>query len=124
MKAFGLEIRKADNMKNLYRDVDNVLSGLPKGEINKEVQIQAVAHALHNMMKPDKWFDICAVRNCMNLTGIFISAERMTLYSTAHCIHWNEMVPEYRQTLMCMILDDFRPVLCPEEETYIMRSGE
>jgi hypothetical protein len=31
----------------------------------------------------------------------------------AHCIEWSEMLPDYRQMLVAMVLDDFRTVLCP-----------
>jgi len=39
----------------------------------------------------------------------------MTIYNCVHCMHWNEMLPEYRQTVMAMVLDDFRSVLNPME---------
>lgn len=115
MKAFGLELRRANNMRNLYKDVDRILSKVPPGEVTKDVQADAVAHALHAMMQPGKWFDVCAVREASELTGVFISSERMNVYRLAHCISWEKMTPEYRQTLMAMVLDDFRSILYPED---------
>jgi hypothetical protein len=121
MKAFGLELRKAGDMKNLYRDVDAILSRVPVGGINADIQFHAVAHSLHTMMKPGKWLDICAIKEASELTGIHISSERISVYRLAHCIHWNDMEPEYRQTLMAMILDDFRPILCPDKSSIVVQ---
>jgi hypothetical protein len=60
MKAFGIEVRRADNVTSLYRDVDLVLSkhGLQDGGISAELQRQAIAHALQKMMKADSWFNV------------------------------------------------------------------
>jgi len=124
MKAFGLELRKAGDFKNLYRDVDAILSRVPPGGINGNIQFNAVAHSLHAMMKPGKWLDICAIREASELTGIHISSERLSVYRLAHCIHWNDMDPEYRQTLMAMILDDFRSVLCPDQVEIVVKHDD
>jgi hypothetical protein len=111
MKAFGFELRKVGDVKGLYEDVDKVLAGVPIGGINTEIQIQTVAHTLHKMLQPDKWLDICGIKDCARLCGICISEERMLVYSSAHCMNWNQMTPEFRVILSAMILDDFRVVL-------------
>lgn len=115
MKGFGLELRKTTGVsaKSLFADVDRILaaSGVTPGSVGGKVQQQAVAHSLQNMMKPDKYFDVCTVRNCANVCGVVVSRERMDVYSSQHCIHWNEMLPDFRATLCAMILDDFREVL-------------
>lgn len=116
MRKFGIEIRKIGDINNLYEDVDSVLrkADLQVGEINKDIQKQAVAHSLQKMMKPSGHLNICCIKDCINLCGIFISSERLSLYSTQHCINWTDMLPEFRMTITAMILDDFRCVLNPE----------
>lgn len=115
IQKFGLEIRKIGNTQNLYSDVDLILRKyeVPVTGINMTVQQQATAHALQHMLQVDRWCDVCAIKECAKLCQICISDERMAVYSTQHCIHWNNMLPEFRQLLVAMILDDFRCVLCP-----------
>lgn len=112
MQAFGIEIRKA-NKSNLFNDVDMILlrNGIPSGGVSRDVQTQTVAHALQKMIKPDHWLDICCIKECANICSVCIPAERMAVYHACHCIHWNEMLPNYRQTIIAMILDDFREIL-------------
>lgn len=113
LKTFGIEIRKTNNVQNLYSDVDIVLRklGIGTGEINSKIQCQAVAHSLQKMLKVDSYFSICTIQNCRDLCQIHIPVERMRLYQTVHCVNWNEMLPDFRQNLVAMILDDFRMVL-------------
>lgn len=113
IKKFGIEIRKAGSVENLYRDVDMILSdaGINSGEVNKTIQRAAVSHSLQKMLQPDRCFDICTIRNCAQLCGLCISEDRMRIYGTQHCVYWSEMLPEFRIQLMAMILDDFRSIL-------------
>lgn len=114
MKAFGIELRRANSIVNLYEDVDKTLAnaGLQPGQpINANIQIQSVAHSLQRMFDPEKYCDVCCIRECAQLCGIYIDSKRMQVYSTQHCVRWNQMIPEFRQTIMAMILDDFRSVL-------------
>jgi hypothetical protein len=115
IQKFGLEIRKIGNLDNLYSDVDLVLknNNIPNNGINITVQQQSTAHALQHMLSVDRWCDICAIQECAKLCQICISEERMLVYHSQHCIHWNKMLPEFRQLLVAMILDDFRCVLNP-----------
>ena len=115
IEKLGLEIRKLGSLNNLYKDVDIVLSnyGIKSGEINANVQSNAVAHSLQNMLKPERYFSFCCIRDCAALCQIRISAERIKLYETQHCISWSEMTNEFRQMLVAIILDDFRSVLNP-----------
>ena len=114
IQKLGLEIRKLGSLKNLYKDVDLVLSnyGINKGEINTNIQINAVAHALQKMFDVEKYFDVCTIKDCAKLCQICISEERMLLYNTQHCVYWNAMTNEFKQMMVAMILDDFRCVLC------------
>lgn len=115
IQKLGLEIRKIGSLSNLYKDVDMVLSNyeIKSGEVNTNVQVNAVAHALQKMLSVDKYCDVCCIKECASLCQICISDERMKLYRTQHCIYWREMAPEFRQMLVAMILDDFRYVLNP-----------
>jgi len=110
----GLEIRKLD-LNNLYKDVDAILSnyGIRSGEINTTVQINATVHSLQKMLSVDSYLDVCCIRDCASLCQICISSERMKVYHTQHCVYWNTMLPDFRQMLVAMILDDFRCVLNP-----------
>lgn len=107
MSMFGLELRKVGNIKNLYRDVDIVLGNTNRANLQR----QTVAHAIQKMMKSDKWFDVTCIKGCAKVCEICIPEERMDIYSAIHCIHWNEMLPDYRQQIIAMVLDDFRSIL-------------
>lgn len=119
----GLEIRKKNTIGNLYADVDKTLlaNGLKNGEVSVGLQSQAVAHSLQKMMKPNSHFSICTIRECMEVSKIVIPQERIDVYHSIHCVHWSEMLPEFRQMIIAMILDDFRAILNPNnEETSII----
>ena len=104
------------NVKNLYNDVDMVLrnNSVQPGAINANVQVATVAHALQKMLKTQRYFDVCTIDKCAELCQVCIPKERMLVYRTVHCVDWNEMLPDYRQLVVAMVLDDFRMVLCPK----------
>jgi len=114
---FGLEIRKGGSIRNIYRDVDIILSnnGIPQGGVNQEVQLNTIAHTLHKLLQPGATFYQCDIRKCAEIAGIHIPHERMQIYNSIHCMKWAEMTPEYRQQVMAMVLDDFRSVLNPQQ---------
>lgn len=116
MQRFGIEIRKAGDTRNLYRDIDTILhkNGLKTTEVNDSFKIQTVAHSLQKMFKVESFFSVCTIQSCANLCQICISKDRMNVYQAVHCMTWSEMLPEYRETLVAMILDDFRGVLYSE----------
>ncbi|MBK7360675.1 MAG: hypothetical protein WAT16_08820 [Saprospiraceae bacterium] len=89
--------------------------GIKSGEINANVQVNAVAHSLQKMLKTEMHFSVCCIRDCAALCQICISSERMKVYQTQHCINWSEMTNEFRQILVAMVLDDFRCVLNPSD---------
>jgi hypothetical protein len=115
MQKFGIEIRKIGNITNLYKDVDVVLGkyGMTSQTVSDEAKISTVAHSLQKMLQADKWFDVCTIDSCAKVCQICIPKERQNIYRAAHCVHWSEMLPDYRQMLVAMVLDDFRTVLCP-----------
>ncbi len=114
MQKFGIEIRKA-NTTNIYKDVDHVLNnhGIKSHGVTDMAKIQTVAHSLNKMIKSQSYFDVCTINNCAKMCQICISEERNNVYSSIHCMHWNEMLPEYREMIVAMVLDDFRTVLHP-----------
>jgi hypothetical protein len=120
---FGIEIRKVGNVTNLYRDVDILLrnNGIKRSEVPADVRRSTVAHALHKMLKPEKHCDICTIRECAELCGVFIASERINVYRAMHCVNWSDMLPDYRQQVMAMILDDFRDVLNPVETAIVVQ---
>ena len=116
MKKFGIEIRKADDISNIYNDVDQVLSkfNIHQNESSDIVKIQTIAHSLQKMLNVEGYFSVCVIDSCMSVGQISISKDRYDIYRAAHCLHWSDMLPDYRQMLVAMVLDDFRPVLSPE----------
>ena len=110
----GLELRKKTK-NNVFDDVDAILANyrIKSGEINFNVQSQTVAHSLQNMLKSERYFSVCTIDRCAELCNIRISSERQAVYNAAHCVSWNDMLPDYRTMLTAMILDDFRTVLNP-----------
>jgi len=115
MQKFGIEIRKVGDTKNLYKDVDLILkrNGVESNYVSDIAKQRTVAHALQRMLEPDRYFDVCTIDSCIKVCSICIPAERYAMYRAVHCIHWDKMLPDYRQLLVAMVLDDFRVILCP-----------
>lgn len=111
MQVFGLEIRKANSIQLLYENVDKVLA---ENNIN-DIKRMAIAHSLQKMLDSQKYFDVCTIKHCVDVLQVPIDAERIKIYQTQHCIYWSEMLPEFRQMLIAMVLDDFREVLAPKQ---------
>jgi hypothetical protein len=118
LQKLGLEIRKLGSIKNLYSDVDMVLRNynVPTNGINTGVQAATVAHSLQKMLQVENYFSVCTIKNCSELCQVCIAKERMQVYQSIHCMNWNDMLPDYRQMIVAMVLDDFRSVLCPQND--------
>ncbi len=112
MQAFGLELRKIGNIDSLYKEVDLVLSKVS----DSEMQRQTVAHSLNKMIKAQNYFDVCTIKNCAEICQVAISKERLCIYQSIHCMHWNEMMSEYRQRIIAFVLDDFRAVFIAQSQ--------
>lgn len=121
LNKFGLELRKIGSLNYLYRDIDNVLNsnGIENGQINQEIQSNAIAHSLQKMLVRDNYFSVCSVEKCAKMACITITTERLQIYNSAHCMNYSDMTSEYRQILTAMVLDDFRSVLNPVESQMI-----
>lgn len=117
MQKFGFEIRKIGNVEKLYEDVNVTLGkyNIPNGSISRDVQTQTVAHSLQKMFKPSSHFSVCCIRSNAELCCIIIPSERMNVYSSIHCMDWNDMLPDFRMMITAMVLDDFRGILNPED---------
>ncbi len=113
LEKFGLELRKIGNVNSLYKEVNMVLDShkMESKGISSETQIQTTAHALHKMFQSSGHFSVCTIRTCAELSNICISRERMNVYESIHCMSWSNMLPEYAQMIIAMVLDDFRTVL-------------
>ena len=109
VQKFGLELRKFGNKASFYKEVDAILNN------SKNIINQTVAHALQKMLSTDGAIYVNDLKNLADMSNIHIDKTKMQIYSAIHCQKWNEMIPEYRQTIMAMILDDFRSILYPEE---------
>jgi len=117
MEIFSLQIRKSGNYDTIYQDVDKILakSQVVSGGISKEFKKQSVAYALRKMINNKNYFDVSIVREACEASGIHISTERVNLYRLAHCMNWGDMTDDYRQTLIAMIMDDFRSLFINKE---------
>lgn len=111
VKTLGFELRKVGSLGGLYKEVDMVLDSH-----EDKAKSLAVAHGIHKMFKPNNHFDICFIRNASEMCNIVIPAERLHVYQAAHCMDWNDMLPDYRQIIMAMVMDDFRSILNPNEQ--------
>lgn len=113
MEKFGIEIRRMGKVDGLYDDVDQVLSnlGMKDQAVSMSIQQQTVAHSLQKMFQVKSHFSVCTIKNCADLCQVCVPEDRMIVYQSIHCMSWNEMLPDYRQTIVAMVLDDFRTVL-------------
>ena len=111
MQVLGLEIRKMKSLPDLYKNVDIVLKDFNINAVKKG----AVAHSLQKMLQAKKHFSICTIDQCIAVSQISIPKERYDIYRSQHCVNWNEMLPEFRQVLIAMILEDFKPILLNKE---------
>jgi len=109
LQRLGFEVRKIGSLEDVYKEVDLVMSKIPNNFL-----AQTVAHTLQDMFQPNKYICICTIDKIIKAAGIFIPQDRYNVYSMLHCVHWSEMEPNYRTTIMAMILDDFRCILKPE----------
>lgn len=111
LRKLGIEIRKIGDQKNFYKDVDQVLSSssIPSQGVNGDIQVMAIKHSLHKMFN-GRYFDVCTVDSCSGMAGIIICKERKEIYRSVHCMHYDEMLPEFRQQLLAMVMDDFRSI--------------
>jgi hypothetical protein len=109
---FGLELRKKGNFAALHSDAKEILlrAGVSGSDISSAVKRAAVAHSLQKMLS-QKHFSICTITDCQKVVGLVIPAERMAIYQAQHCVDWSDMLPDFRQVLVAMILDDFGEVL-------------
>lgn len=116
MKAFGLELRRANTIANLYEEVDATLAraGMADGCVSESMSRDTIAHALQDMISRSRHFSVCTIDTCANVWGLVIPKERVNIYRAAHCIDYADMTEEYRRRLIAMVLDDFRCVLNPE----------
>lgn len=115
---FGLDIRRAENnVDTLFHQVDRTLArhGMisKQEDVSPKIKAAATAQAIHKMMQPDRHLSVCTIREAAKLYGLIISKERMQVYQLNHCVDWNDMLPDLRESLVAMILDDFRSVLNP-----------
>lgn len=115
MKAFGIELRKANSIQGLLSDVDQILlanNTLPSsGGVSISFKAQSCVVALQKMFRGERSFSVCTINDCAKMFDLVIPRERMDIYRAVHCVNWNEMDSQYRQTLTALILDDFRDVL-------------
>src|SRR4051812_36615646 len=106
IRSLGIEIRRTGDTRSLFSEVGSVLkrAKISQESVGIDMQAQTVAHALQKMIRHDSYFCVCTIDNCKNVCGIVIPIERMNIYKAAHCISWDQMLPDYRQALVAMVL--------------------
>lgn len=92
----------------LLKAADAVLKRTGKEIVPENVRGQAVLSVLKNLTQRKDYFDVCAVNNLAKMNEITISQEHQELFSSLHCIHWNEMHPDTREYLMAILVDYFK----------------
>jgi hypothetical protein len=114
MELFGLDIRrKSTGLTLLYNQIDSIV-GQDKLSLSKETVRDTVAHALNRMIKNENYFSVCTIDALVKISYITIPSERYNFYRGIHCMHWNEMLPEFRAKVLAFIFDDFRKILTDE----------
>lgn len=118
MEIFNLQIRKIGDFSTLYKELDTILldNKITRGGISKVITREAAAHALQNMIKNENHFSVCVVDKISNASNIHISSERQNIYGLAHCIKWGDMTDNYKQTLIAMVMDDFRELFLGQDK--------
>jgi len=123
IKIFDLSLCKLNDPKVILAGIDAILdkSGLKSGEVSIDMAKKTTAHALQKMLKDESYFSVCTIQNCASALCLKISSPRMAIYNAAHCIRWGDMMPDYRDCLIAMVLDDFRQIFLPTESTNLER---
>lgn len=118
MQIFDLEIRKTGTFPSLIKNVDSVLKkhGMVSGQVSVKVATETVAHSLQNMLKNDRYFNVCTIERCAQASAISISSPRKAIYQAAHCISWGDMTADYKEILIAMVMDDFRSLFMPQSQ--------
>lgn len=116
MNIMGIHISTvASQRKNLFANVDSVLSaqGMGAGQqyVPQTIQQMAAIHALRKMLNEEKHFSVCTITDLEKVCQGHVASHRKALYNSVHCIAWADMEPDFRQTLVAMVLDDFRHIL-------------
>lgn len=75
-----------------------------------EFHKQAALFALKEMFETAKWFDICALKHILTITGQTLNRKDEAALNALHCHHWADMPPELRQ----MCFDKIKEVLQSE----------
>ena len=117
MQLLGLQIHKQGDFSAIYQGVDSILkkNNIVSGEVSKKAAIQGVSHSLQKMIKHERHFSVCTIDSCCDVASIKLSRQRRDFYSNAHCLNWGDMTEEYKQTLIAMIMDDFRTLFLEDE---------
>ncbi|HEY9467621.1 MAG TPA: hypothetical protein VIR54_31225 [Vicinamibacterales bacterium] len=62
-------------------------------------QKEALRLALGRMFRPNGWFDICTVDNCLKLAGAIPSTADYNAMRVLHCVNFSDMTPEMRRAV-------------------------
>jgi hypothetical protein len=65
---------------------------------------EAIRLSLRRMFEPNRYFDICALRDCLTAAKIVPPKETMDELHPLHCVHWSEMTPEMRAEVQRRVL--------------------
>ena len=111
---------KNKEFKTLYEEVDILIEKfmISEGNVPPNLKIEGVINSLKKMFNKE-FFDICTIKDCAEILDLKLSEKRILFYRTQHCLYWKDMEPDFRDALIVMVLDDFRPKLNLTEEKKI-----
>lgn len=67
-------------------------------------QAEAIRIALKKMFRPDAYFDICTVKECLKVAGIAAPEDEMSALKVLHCVSYSEMTPEMARQVIARTL--------------------
>ena len=109
---FELRLVNPKDPKFILESIDKFLAekNITQGRVTYDVAKQTAAYVLQKMLT-SRHFSVCAIRECAEVLKLRISSERMRVYNAIHCVNYGDMEDDYRQTLIAMVIDDFRELL-------------
>lgn len=69
--------------------------------------------AMRKMLKADRHFDICAVRNVLEILDIPGDKQIMSLLKPLHCVDWADMDSELREQVVVLLAQLFQGEAMP-----------
>lgn len=96
-----------NNTQVMLAAVDSVLEKFGRDEVPEHIKGQVTLSALKNMFE-DNHFSVCKVKELAKQNDVHISSEHMQMFSSLHCVAWNEMHEQTREYVFAILIEYFR----------------